>query len=43
MARRIDFGFLAKLVCEHQISEIEACELAHTSTTDLVKQCYHLK
>ncbi len=43
MSRRIDCGFLAKLVCEHQISELEASELAHTLTMDLVKQCYRLK
>lgn len=43
LARRIDCGYLANLVREHQITEIEAIELAHTLTTGLVKQCYHLK
>ena len=42
MARRIDCGYLAKLVAEHQLAETEALELAHTLTTRLVKQCYHL-
>ena len=42
MARRIDSGFLAKLVAEHRINEDEAFELARALTYDLVKEAYRV-
>ena len=42
VARRMDCGFLAKLVVEHRIEEDEAHELARALTYDLVKAAYRL-
>jgi glucuronate isomerase len=42
VARRMDAGFLARLVAEHRIEEDEAVELAHELTTGLVKKAYKL-
>jgi glucuronate isomerase len=42
LARRIDCGFLAKLVTEHRLAEDEAFEVAHALAYDLVKKAYHL-
>jgi glucuronate isomerase len=42
VARRIDCGFLAKLVVEHRIEDWEAAELAQDLTYNLVKQAYKL-
>ena len=42
VARRMDCGFLAKLVVEHRMEEDEAHELAHALTYDLVKAAYKL-
>jgi glucuronate isomerase len=41
-ARRIDCGFLARLVAEHRLPEDEAHEVAHALTYGLVKQAYRL-
>lgn len=42
VARRVDCGFLAGLVAEHQIEEWEAAELAQDLTYNLAKQAYRL-
>jgi glucuronate isomerase len=42
LARRIDCGFLAKLVTEHRLAEDEAFEVAHALAYDLVKKAYRL-
>ncbi|TPG42498.1 glucuronate isomerase [Sphingomonas koreensis] len=42
VARRMDSGFLARLVAEHRLEEDEAYELAHALSYDLVKQAYKL-
>ncbi|MDO7843512.1 glucuronate isomerase [Sphingomonas immobilis] len=42
VARRVDCGFLARLVVEHRLEEDEAAELAHDLTYQLVKQAYRL-
>lgn len=42
VARRIDCGFLAELVAEHQIDEGEAAELALALTSTLVTSAYRL-
>ena len=42
MARRMDCGFLAKLVVEHRLEEDEAHDLARVLTYDLVKAAYKL-
>lgn len=42
VARRIDCGFLAQLVAEHQIEEWEAADLAQDLTYNLAKQAYRL-
>ena len=42
VARRMDCGFLARLVSEHRLDEDEAHEVAHALTYDLVKQAYKL-
>lgn len=42
MARRIDCSYLAELVCEHQLDEDEALELAHDLAYNLVKKTYNL-
>ena len=42
VARRMDAGFLARMVAEHQIDEAEAVELAQELTVGLVKKAYRL-
>jgi glucuronate isomerase len=42
VARRMDAGFLARLVAEHRIEEDEAVELAHELTVGLVRKAYKL-
>ncbi len=42
VARRMDAGFLARLVAEHRIDEDEALELARELTVGLVKKAYKL-
>lgn len=42
VARRMDAGFLARLVAEHRIDEDEAVELAWELTYGLVKKAYRL-
>ena len=42
VARRMDCGYLAKLVTEHRLEEDEAFEVAHALTYGLVKQAYRL-
>jgi glucuronate isomerase len=42
VARRMDAGFLARLVAEHRIDEDEAVELAKELTVGLVKRAYKL-
>jgi len=42
VARRMDCGFLARLVAEHRIGEDEAHELAHALTYGLAKAAYKL-
>ncbi|HEY0114175.1 MAG TPA: glucuronate isomerase [Allosphingosinicella sp.] len=43
VARRVDCGFLARLVAEHRLREDEAHELAHDLTYGLVKRAYKLQ
>ena len=42
VARRMDAGFLARLVAEHRIDEDEAVELARELTVGLVREAYKL-
>lgn len=42
VSRRIDCGYLARLVAEHRLHEDEALELAHDLTYRLAKQAYRL-
>ena len=42
VARRMDCGFLARLVAEHRLEEDEAHEVAHALAYDLVKAAYKL-
>ena len=42
VARRIDCGFLARLVAEHRIADWEAAELAQDLTYNLAKRAYRL-
>jgi glucuronate isomerase len=42
VARRMDAGFLAKLVAEHRLDEDEAAELAQELTVGLVRKAYKL-
>jgi glucuronate isomerase len=42
MARRMDCGFLAKLVSEHRLEEDEAVEVAHDLAYGLVRKAYRL-
>ena len=42
VARRIDCGFLARLVAEHRIEDWEAAELAQDLTYNLAKRAYKL-
>ena len=42
VARRVDCGFLARLVTEHRLEEDEAFEVAHDLAYGLVKKAYKL-
>jgi glucuronate isomerase len=42
VARRMDCAFLARLVAEHRLEEVEAHELARALAYDLVKAAYRL-
>jgi glucuronate isomerase len=42
VARRVDCGFLARLVAEHRMADWEAAELAHELTNGLVRRAYRL-
>ncbi|MDQ1232228.1 glucuronate isomerase [Sphingomonas sp. SORGH_AS_0879] len=42
VARRVDCGFLARLVAEHRLEEDEAVDLAHALTNGLVRSAYRL-
>ena len=42
VARRIDCGFLARLVAEHRLADWEAAEVAHDLAYGLVKRAYRL-
>ncbi|PZU61233.1 MAG: glucuronate isomerase [Sphingobium sp.] len=42
VSRRMDCGFLARLVAEHRLEEDEAFEVARALSYDLVKQAYRL-
>ena len=42
VARRIDCGFLAELVCEHRLDEDEAVEVARDLAYGLAKKAYKL-
>ena len=42
VARRIDCGYLARLVAEHRLEDWEAAELAHDLTYHLAKRAYRL-
>ena len=42
MARRMDCGFLARMVAEHRLDEDEAYEVAHQLAYDLVKAAFKL-
>ena len=42
VARRVDCGFLARLVAEHRIADWEAAELAHELTSGLVRRAYKI-
>jgi glucuronate isomerase len=42
VARRVDCGFLGRLVAEHRMTEDEAAEVAHDLAYNLVKKAYKL-
>jgi glucuronate isomerase len=42
MARRMDCGFLARLVAEHRLGESDANEIAHDLAYNLAKRAYRL-
>ena len=42
LARRVDCGYLARLVAEHQLQESEAHDLAHALSYSLAKDAYKL-
>lgn len=42
VARRMDCGWLAQLVCDHRLEEDEAVELAHDLAYRLAKEAYRL-
>lgn len=42
VARRMDCGWLAQLVCDHRLEEDEAAELAHDLAYRLAKEAYKL-
>lgn len=43
LSRRIDCGFLAELVAEHRLRDVEAEEIATLLAHDLAKQAYRIK
>jgi glucuronate isomerase len=43
VARRVDCGFLARLVAEGRLHDWEAAELAQDLTYDLAKRAYRLE
>lgn len=43
MSRRVDCSYLARLVCEHRISETDALTIATDLTYNLPKQTYRIK
>jgi glucuronate isomerase len=43
VARRVDCGFLARLVAEGRLQDWEAAELAHDLTYTLAKRAYRLE
>jgi len=42
VARRVDCGFLARMVAEHRLVDWEAAELAHELTSGLVRRAYKI-
>lgn len=42
MSRRLDAGYLAKLVCEHRLDEDEAAEVARALVSDLPRSVFKL-
>ena len=42
VARRVDCGFLARLVAEHRLADWEALDLAHELTSGLVRRAYKI-
>lgn len=42
VARRIDCGFLARLVAEHRLADWEAAELAHELSSGLARRAYRI-
>ncbi|EZP56087.1 glucuronate isomerase [Sphingomonas sp. RIT328] len=42
VARRVDCGFLARLVAEHRLADWEAAELAQELTSGLVRRAYRI-
>ncbi|MFA6608175.1 MAG: glucuronate isomerase, partial [Sphingomonas sp.] len=42
VARRVDCGFLARLVAEHRLEDWEAVELAQELTSGLVRRAYRI-
>jgi glucuronate isomerase len=42
VARRVDCGFLARLVAEHRLEDWEAAELAQELTSGLVRRAYRI-
>jgi glucuronate isomerase len=42
VARRVDCGFLARLVAEHRLADWEAADLAHELTSGLVRRAYRI-
>ena len=42
VARRVDCGFLARLVAEHRLADWEAADLAHELTSGLVRRAYKI-
>jgi glucuronate isomerase len=43
MSRRVDCSYLARLVCEHRISETDAHSVATDLSYGLAKQTYRIK
>jgi glucuronate isomerase len=42
MSRRVDCGYLARLVCDHRLDLDEAHEVAHDLAYRLAKKAYKL-